>query len=192
MKFLDVLFGRTKPVKPNLDALFSVPSAATTLDASLGLVPTGLGAVCFKSVEGPSAARAQADALALVAADIQARATVTQDEYGYTWIASERKSRDLSALVTDLHAVNSTLADAGDGPSLLCTIIEFSGKDEKDARRLMLVYLYKRGTYYPFAPNGPQVRDTSLEMSVRAQLKGDLPIETDLNRWFPIWGAPGL
>jgi hypothetical protein len=31
-----------------------------------------------------------------------------------------------------------------------------------------------------------------LELQVRALVASDLPIETDVTRWFPIWGAPGL
>jgi hypothetical protein len=56
------------------------------------------------------------------------------------------------------------------------------------------VYLYKRGTFYPFAPVDPdaQRRDSALELQVRALVASDLPIESDLTRWFPIWGAPGL
>ena len=37
-----------------------------------------------------------------------------------------------------------------------------------------------------------QTRDNLLEISVRDQLQGELPMETDLSRWFALWGAPGL
>jgi hypothetical protein len=59
-------------------------------------------------------------------------------------------------------------------------------------RRLGLVYLYKRGTFYPFAPTGDQQRDSAYELQVRGALGADLPVEADLSRWFPVWGAPGL
>ena len=45
MGWLDTLLGRSKPVQPNLDALFALPSAAVTLQAATGLVPTGSGSV---------------------------------------------------------------------------------------------------------------------------------------------------
>ena len=188
MRFLDALLGRTRPVKPNLDALFAIPAAATTLQAALDLTPTGVGAVCFKTAEGQAAAQAETDALALLAAGQTASPAVSRDEYGYTWIASRHDSGDLAGLVTDLHAVNTTLAEAGYGPSLLCTIIGFAG----DTRRLGLVYLFKRGTIYPFAPTGAETRDTALELEVRAHLAGELPLEADLSRWFPVWATPAL
>ncbi len=35
-------------------------------------------------------------------------------------------------------------------------------------------------------------RDNATELQVRGVLGNDLKIETDLGRWFPVWGAPGL
>ena len=188
MRFLDVLFGRTRPVKPNLDVLFAIPSAADTLQAALDLTPTGAGAVCFKHPEGAAAAAAQTDITALLTLEAATRVAVTRDEYAYTWVTCTRPDQDLPALVTDLHAVNTTLADAGFGPALLATVIGFTTADHN--RRLGLVYLFKRGTVYPFAPTGSQTRDTALELQVRAELGADIPVEPDLARWFPIWGAP--
>lgn len=197
MGFLDALLGRTRPVKPDLDALFAVPAAALTLQAGLDLAPTGVGAVCFKTAEGATAEQVRDDALALLTADTAAHATISRDEYGYTWIAAHHPADDLAGLVTDLHAVNATLADAGYGPSLLCTVIGFTTQPTADApdasvHRLALVYLFKRGTFYPFAPARGHIRDTALELQVRAQLAGELPVEPDLERWFPIWTTPVL
>ena len=91
--------------------------------------------------------------------------------------------------MTDLHGINSTLQDNGFGPALLCSLVGFAGDD---GRRLGLVYLYKRGTFYPFAPLEAQKRDNAFELQVRGALGADLPVEADLGRWFPVWGAPGL
>ena len=52
MGFLDTILGRTKPAQPNLDELFSLPTAAITLEAGMNLVPTGTGSVCFRAAEG--------------------------------------------------------------------------------------------------------------------------------------------
>ena len=60
------------------------------------------------------------------------------------------------------------------------------------AGRSGLVYLYKQGTFYAFAPTGPKTRDNLLEIQLRDTLDGDLPMEQDLQRWLALWGAPGL
>jgi hypothetical protein len=194
MGFLDTLFGRTKPVQPRLDDLFGLPSAAITLQASSGFTPTGSGSVCFRAVEGKTFDDVQKDVRELL--DMGASkpggglpVEVTKDSYGYTWLVSSHLSDEVDALVTDLHAVNSTLVDNGFGPQLLCTLVAF--RDESE-RRLALVYLYKRGTFYPFAPLAGERRDNALELQIRGALADDLKIEPDLTRWFPVWGAPGL
>jgi hypothetical protein len=54
------------------------------------------------------------------------------------------------------------------------------------------VYLYKRGTFYPFAPLPGDRRDNSLELQVRGLIGTDVPLESELGRWMALWGAPGL
>ncbi|MFF6829142.1 hypothetical protein [Streptomyces longwoodensis] len=192
MGFLDVLFGRSKPVKPDLDQLFGLPSAAITLQAALGLTPTGQGAVCFAAIEGGAFAQVQHDVRALLDADSQRDGTpveFSRDAYGYSWLLSRRDPGDLPALVSDLHAVNTALQDSGFGPQLLCSLVTFH---DAELRPLALVYLYKRGTFYPFAPLPGQKRDNPLELQAKATVKDDLRVEEDLTRWFPLWGAPGL
>ena len=100
-----------------------------------------------------------------------------------------RRPDDTGGLCTDLHAVNTTLESEGFGPGLLCSLIPFA---DPTGRRVGLVYLYKKGTFYPFAPTGPQQRDNLLELQVRDTLAAELPIEPELSGWMALWGAPGL
>ncbi|GAA0358070.1 hypothetical protein GCM10009530_04130 [Microbispora corallina] len=182
MGWFDALLGRSKPAKPDLDALFALPSAAVTLQAATGFVPAGTGSVSFRAAEGGAFAQLESDIEALMG-----RTEVSHDSYGYTWLLV--RNPDVSALVTDLHAANSSLESAGFGPSLLCSLVTFA---DPGGRRLAIVYLYKRGTFYPFAPIGDTRRDNALELQVRGVLEGELKIEPDLSSWFPVWGAPGL
>lgn len=198
MGFLDALFGRRKPARPDLERLFALPSAAVTLQAGGGFAPTGLGSVCFAGVEGGAFDRLREEVGQLLG-----DAEFSQDSFGYTWVVCRHAPEDLAALVNDLHAVNTSLKHGGFGPQLLCSLVGFR---DGSGQALALVYLYKRGTFYPFAPKtgasgagapgagapgGPQ-RDTALELRMRGLLAGDLPVEEDLGRWFPVWGAPGL
>ena len=190
MGFLDTILGRTKPVAPNLDALFGLPTAALTLQASMDVQPTGTGSVCFRAAEGRAFSDIEKEVTDLLSMGSgKARPELSQDSYGFTWLVCRHSADDLEGLVTDLHAVNSSLEAGGFGPQLLCTLVGFRSPA---GQRLGLVYLYKRGTFYPFAPAGGERRDSALEMQVRGALGGDLKIESDLSRWFPVWGAPGL
>src|SRR4051794_27359220 len=82
MGFLDAILGRSKPVRPDLDQLFALPSAAVTLQAAAGFQPTGLGSVCFASVEGGAFSRIQEEAQGLLGGSVE----FSQDAYGYTWL----------------------------------------------------------------------------------------------------------
>jgi hypothetical protein len=192
MGLLDTLLGRRKPAPPDLDQLFALPSAAVTLQAATSFTPTGVGSVCFSSVEGSEFAQVHDDVRELLDADTERTGPPIEgdrDSYGYSWLISRRAPDDLPAVVSDLHAVNSALHDSGFGPQLLCSLVGFG---DPGGRRLALVYLYKRGTFYPFAPLTGERRDNPLELQIRATLSNDLRIEQDLTRWFPLWGAPGL
>ena len=188
MGLFDTILGRSKPVKPDLDDLFALPSAAVTLQAAGNLVPTGVGSVCVKPAEGGGFAGLRDQIQQLLDADND-KYTENSDSFGFSWITRRGEGGDLSDLVADLHAVNASLQDAGFGPALLCTLVTFT---DSQTPTIGLVYLYKRGTWYPFAPTGPDRRDNARELQVRAYVGDDLKIEPDLSRWFPVWGAPGL
>ncbi|MBB5996856.1 PspA-associated protein PspAB [Streptomonospora salina] len=196
MSFLRALLGRSKPAQPDLDALFGLPSAAVTLQATAGLQPTGTGSVAFRPAEGRAFDELQQSVTELLNTGGGPRVEATTDEYGYTWLVLEAPAQPadpstggISELVTDIHAVNSSLEAHGFGPSLLCSLVAF---DDGGGRRVALVYLYKRGTFYPFAPLPGQRRDNALELQVESAVGRDLAVEDDKARWFPVYGAPGL
>ena len=220
MGILDSLLGRTKPVRPNLDALFALPSAAITLQTSAGLVLSGHAGVCWMPPAGQSAADVQHEIASLLdipdnpadagqptaeaapeaqgasspvaAAGAPAAGALSQaeDSYGYRWLLLD--DADVEDLVNRVHLVNSTLSDNGWGPQLLCSVFGVvPGADaDTSARPFYLVYLFKRGTFYPFAPVGKERRDNELELRVQSLVGSDLPVEPDLSRWFPLWDLP--
>jgi hypothetical protein len=188
MSFLDALLGRTQPRKPNLDTFFALPSAAITLEAGAGLRPSGRAAVCFKPASGQRFAglrKELEDLLRLSAQQSQTQVSEHDDDYGYHWLML--RDPELPDVVGATHLVSATLQDRGFGPQLLCSLFGF---EHESSGAVFLVYLYKRGTFYPFAPRAGQRRDNELELRVRALLGQELPIEPDLGRWFPLWGVP--
>lgn len=189
------LFGQSRATRAKLDSLFLVPSAAITLQTAAGLTPTGSGSVCFRGARGAAFARTQAEIVELLNGDPNAPdVEVSEDGFGFTWLVVHRDPSDTAGLCTDLHAVNTILEEHGFGTGLLCSLVAFA---DDTGRRVGLVYLYKQGTYYPFAPaagSAPeqQQRDNLLEINVRDHLADELPMEADLQRWLAVWGAPGL
>lgn len=189
-RFWGALTGRSTPKRANLDSLFLVPSAAITLQTAAGFNPTGNGSVCFRAPEGAAYQQTQDEVVALLRDDAdKPDVSVHRDDFGFTWLVVDRADDDLAGLCTDLHAVNAALEEQGFATGLLCSLVPFR---DAAGRTFGLVYLYKQGTFYAFAPSGPKTRDNLLEIQVRDTLSGELPMEEDLQRWLALWGAPGL
>lgn len=185
MKFLDALLGRTRPVPADLDRLFALPSAAVDLQADLGLGFARQAAVCVKPTGDQHFDQTLDEALRLTTLD-HLHADLADDRYGYRWALLS--GGQLEGLVTAVHGVNTIVAEGGYANQLLCSAFAFTSPQRH--RPVLLVYLYKRGSFYPFAAAGGSRRDTELELSIRAVVAGLLPIEADLERWFPLWDSP--
>ena len=173
MGLWDVLRGHSRPRAANLDALFSLPSAAMTLEASLGLHPTGSGSVCFRAAEGQAAAATQSEAAALVAVDGGPTTESRVDEYGFTWLTVRADPEDTAGLVTDLHAVNSALEAQGFGTGLLCSTVGF--RDDNGSRRRTSSTSTSRAPSTRSARPGRSSRDTLRERQIRDAVGADLP-----------------
>jgi len=193
MGFWDAVLGRTKPTGPDLDSLFALPSASMTLQVSLDMMPTGRGSVAFRAPEGRAFADVERDVQALIDAGGGRPVELAQDDYGFTWLVVNTSPPDVPSVVTDVHAANTSLVQSGFGPQLLCSLVSFR---DPTGTALALVYLFKRGTFYPFVPVGDPAtasqRDNVMELRIRDLLAVELPFEQDVSRWFPVWGAPGL
>ncbi|MCL5047761.1 MAG: hypothetical protein M1374_03080 [Firmicutes bacterium] len=196
MGFFDALIGRTKPVSANLDRIFRMTNAKLTLEAQESYLPTGKAGVCFRPMVGNSFSNTESEINELLSLDNGSvenagQASQTEDEYGFRWITVQ--SNDFEELVTRVHYINATLNDNGWSPQLLCSAFGFTPLQENslsNSHELYIVYLYKRGTFYPFVPQSGEKRDTETELRIKEELKEDLVIEKDLAQWFPIWGIP--
>jgi hypothetical protein len=211
MGLFSSLLGKTKPVQSNLDALFALPSASITLQSAAGMSCSGHAGVCFKPPSGQGFEEMQAEVVSLLSMDGTGGLRQQEDSYGYQWLVVE--DTDIEQLVTRIHLVNSSLSDSGWGPQLLCSVFGLAdlpapasvaaSEPAPDALpeltagpgRLLpstafLVYLFKRGTFYPFVPQGHERRDTEEELKLKSLVADDLTVETDLDRWFPLWDLP--
>lgn len=208
-RLFDVLLGRTKPVQSNLDALFGLVGAQITLQASESLVSRGTAGVCYKPIAGRSFSDTALETAQLLGVGDTSEAAAgvpdatapkvsqSDDSFGYHWVVISLP--DFQELVNETHLVNTTLQENGYGPQLLCSVFAF-GPDPATPPSAgsgvvplgYLVYLYKRGSFYPFvpAPAGGEQRDIESELRLSHVLSDDLAIETDKERWMPLWGLP--
>jgi hypothetical protein len=183
----DVLFGRKKLKEASPDRLFALSTAQVTLEVELGLRSAGRAAVCFKPLSAGEFVRAEnelQELLDVAARDSGSKVTRKDDEFGFQWLVIE--DPHLEDLVTTVHLISSELIARGFGEQLLASIFRFEGGDQP----VYWIYSYKRGAFYPFVPTGKDQRDNARELELKAKLEGELPVEQDLTRWFPLYDAP--
>jgi hypothetical protein len=103
-------------------------------------------------------------------------------------IAAEPADASPDSLTADSPPAGSLTAAAGGDPDAMPQVT--AGPGRVIASTGFLVYLFKRGTFYPFVPTGHEQRDTELEFRLRSLITDDLTVEPDLDRWFPLWDLP--
>jgi hypothetical protein len=189
MGLFDILTGKRKLAQPAPDRLFAMATAGVTLEAEMGLKSSGKAAIVFQPL-------ATADFDAIVAdmeevvrgtgADTGTSVEKSDDTFGYRWMVLS--DRDFEDLVVGVNGVSTALEAGGYGERILCAVFGFRDAQDKP---VYWIYNYKRGTFYPFVPaGGAQQRDSERELRLKAQIGADLPVEPELERWFPLWGIP--
>lgn len=189
MGLFDILRGQRPAKRANIDSLFALSTSYLTLRVNLRLPSTGRAGVCFKPIASGEFEEVIRDMDQLL--EIAGRSTGTsvdrhEDDYGFVWIVL--KDHAFDDLVTTAHMVNQTIEERGFSEQLLCSVFGF--EDEEGGQPIDLVYAYKRGTFYPFVPMGEKKRDNARELRLKAVLEKEMPIEQELERWYPVWGAP--
>ena len=189
MGFLDVLIGRRKLAKPATEKLFAMSTAYVTMQTSLSITSHGQAAIVFQplaTADFESIVRDMEEVVRGTAADSGTTVQRSDDAYGFRWLVLA--GSDFDSLVAGIHAVSSAIEAGGYGERVLCAVFGF---DDERRRRIYWIYNYKRGTFYPFVPAaGAEQRDTERELVLKAQMMAELPIEAELERWFPLWGIP--
>ncbi len=190
MGFLDILTGGGRKLKqPAPDRLFAMSTAAVTLELKLNLTSPGKAAIVFQplaTADFDQVVGEMEELLHGTGGDVGTAIEKSDDAFGYRWMILA--DEDFEDLVVGINGVSSALVGGGYGDRVLCAV--FSFRDERD-RPVYWIYNYKRGAFYPFCPTGGgQQRDTERELRLKAQIGAELPVEAELERWFPLWDIP--
>ncbi len=188
MGFLNVLTGKRKLAGPAPDRLFAISTAYVALE-SLSITSGGSAAIVFQplaTADFESIVRDMEQVVKATASDSGTAVESSDDSFGFRWLVL--RGAGFEDLVVGINAVSSALQGGGYGERVLCAVFAF--RDAK-GKRIYWIYNYKRGAFYPFVPaGGEQQRDAEREFVLKAQLGRELPLEPELERWFPLWGIP--
>jgi len=186
---LDVITGRRRLKQPAPDRLFAISTAYVTLESQLALKSRAVAGIVFQPLDTAEFAALVKDMEEVVqgsAADTGTKVDSSDDAYGYRWILL--RDQDFEDLVVGVNSVGTALEAGGYGERVLCAVFAF---EDAGGKAVYWIYNYKRGAFYPFVPApGKQARDTERELRLKAQIGAELPVEAELERWFPLWDAP--
>jgi hypothetical protein len=197
----DILTGRHQVKGPAPDRLFAISTAYVTLQTEHEIEPAGSAAIVFQALatsEFEAALREMEEVVRSAGGDTGTSVSTQDDAYGYRWmiLRSPEAAPSIEDLAVGINAVSGSIETAGHGERLLCAVFAFL---DARKRRVYFIYNYKRGFWYPFVPEegntqagdgaGGQ-RSTERELQIKAQMSADLPMEPELERWFPLWGIP--
>jgi hypothetical protein len=190
----DILTGRHEVKGPAPDRLFAISTAYVTLESEHQIDPAGTAAIVFQALatsEFEATLRDMEEVVKATGGDSGTSVSTEDDSYGYRWMVlrNPEGAPSVEDLAVGINAVSSSIETAGHGERLLCAVFAFL---DAQKRRIYFIYNYKRGYWYPFVPDpaGAQQRLTERELQLKAQMSSELPIEPELERWFPLWGIP--
>ena len=190
MGLRDILTGRSS-VKPPAarERLFALTTAYVTLETSYQISSAGVGGIVVQALatsDFQSVLKDTEEVVKATAGEYDASVQTSDDEFGFRWVIV--RNPGVEDLVATINVVSSSIEDGGYGERLLCAVFAFKGSD---GAPINFIYNYKRGSWYPFVPApGDKQRNTERELQLKAQIGGELPIEPELERWFPLWGVP--
>ncbi len=196
MGLLDIITGRKEVKAPAPDRLFAIATAYVTLQSEHGIAPAGKAAIVFQALatsEFEATLKEMEEVVTATGAESGTTVANETDSYGYRWMVLHNPAGAPSVedLAVGINAVSGSIETAGHGERLLCAVFAFA---DAHGAPVYFIYNYKRGYWYPFVPAGAdssaQERSTERELQIKAQIGAELPIEPEIERWFPLWGIP--
>ena len=193
MGLRDIITGRHTVAGPAPDRLFAITTAYVALQSEHSIDPASVAAIVFQALatsEFEATLRDMEEVVKATGGESGTRVATQDDSYGYRWMVLRNPdgAPSVEDLAVAVNAVSSSIETAGHGERLLCAVFAFV---DAQKRPVYFIYNYKRGFWYPFVPaDGEQQRSTERELQLKAQMASELPIEPELERWFPLWGIP--
>jgi hypothetical protein len=188
--FLDVIRGKRELAKPAPDRLFAMTTAYVTFETEMDLVSRGTAAIVFQPLatsDFKAIVKDMEEVVRATGGETGTTIETSDDKFGYRWMIL--RDEDFEDLVVGINAVSTALEGGGYGERILCAVFAFEERESK--RPVYWIYNYKRGAFYPFVPAGAgQERDNESELRLKAKMGPELPIEPELERWFPLWDIP--
>jgi PspAB-like protein len=194
----DMLTGRHQVKGPAPDRLFAISTAYVSLQAEHQIDPVGSAAIVFQALatsEFEATIKEMEEVVTATGGDSGTSVSGENDSYGYRWmiLRNPAGAPSVEDLAVGINAVSDSIEAGGHGERLLCAVFAFADRRAgTQSERVYFIYNYKRGSWYPFVPleGTKQEHSVERELQLKAQMSSELPIEPEIEHWFPLWGIP--
>ncbi len=197
MGLKDILTGRHEVKGPAPDRLFAISTAYIALQTEHNIEPAGAAAIVFQALqtsEFESVIKEMEEVVVATGGESGTKVHTQDDSFGYRWMVLNGGS--IEDLAVGINAVSGSIETAGHGERLLVRRVRLQGRQEP--RALLHLQLQARLLVPVRAGLGRRLssstqateRSTERELQLKAQMASELPIEPELERWFPLWGIP--
>jgi len=181
------------------EGIFSLTSAYITLETKLGLTSTNRCGICIKYVNGTYFSDTIGEVqefLRISSSEFRTEHVLVNDKLGYLWIMLRGMS--IEDILVASSGIADTISERGFRDQMLAAVFEFKktvtpnanlGSSQLDPQ--FLIYNFKREKFYPFVPFGVQEkRRSDLELTLASIISKEVPWETDMTVWYPMWDMP--
>jgi len=182
------------------EGIFSLTSGYITLETKLGLTSTNRCGICIKNVNGTyfsDVINEVQEFLRISNSEFRTEHILINDKYGYLWIMIRGIS--IEDILVASNGIADVITERGFKDQMLAAVFEFrktvSPNPNLDGPQVdspqFLIFNYNREKFYPFVPLAAQEkRRSDLELALTSIISKEIPWETDMTVWYPMWDMP--
>ena len=197
MGLRDALFGRHEVKGPAPDKLFAITTAWVTLESAHSISPAGKAAIVFQALANSdfeATVKEMEEVVKATGGESGTTVATQDDSYGYRWMVLSNPAGAPTSKTSPSASTPSPARSRQPATASGCCAPCSPSLDAKGGADLLHLQLQARALVpvRAQAPASASRRDTERELQIKAQVGAELPIEPEIERWFPLWGIPYL
>ena len=192
----DILTGRHEVKGPAPDRLFAISTAYIALQAEHSIDPSGAAAIVFQALatsEFEATLREMEEVVKATGGDSGTTRLHPGRLASATagWSCATPPARPASKTSRSASMPSRARSRPPATASACCALCSRSSTPRNDPSTSSTTTSAASGTRScPTGPASANQRSTERELQLKAQMASELPIEPELERWFPLWGIP--
>lgn len=172
----------SKKADPN--DLIALSRVSLAIETEMNYEPARTAALAFSDIDSTDFDKALDEVKGVIqnSDDTQDANLDIEDIHGTQWIVVQDES--IESLVANLQYGASAMESVKYSSRLLAAVLPFENEENN---KIYVIYSFRRGKFYPFAPEGLNDRNSKIERRLSTILEDEIDVEQDKNYWYPLW-----